>query len=282
MSDFIDLHTHSTASDGTFTPTALVHYAKTKGLRALALTDHDCIDGIKEAMAVGKEVGVEVVPGVELSAKFPNGTMHILGFFVDPSDSIFLQRLAMLQEARSQRNPKIVKKLQGLGIEITYDEVVAASGGGQVGRPHFASVLMEKGYVKTIAEAFEKYLKNGGPAYVEKDRFSPEESIALIHEAGGVAALAHPFTLHLPVEEMERVLERLTRAGLNGVEVYYSIHSPEQTAQYEQLARKWGLVATGGSDFHGEFKPKIDLGVGTGDLQVPYSVLEALRQRVRK
>ena len=195
MSDFIDLHTHSTASDGTFTPTKLVHYAKTKGLRALALTDHDCIDGLKEAMAAGKDVGVEVIPGVELSAEFPNGTMHILGFFVDPSDPIFLQRLATLQEARSQRNPKIVKKLQDLGVKIAYEEVVAASGGGQVGRPHFAQVLMEKGYVKTIGEAFEKYLRNGGPAYVEKERFSPEGSIALIHEAGGVAVLAHPLYL---------------------------------------------------------------------------------------
>jgi len=279
MNDRIDLHTHSTASDGTYTPSDLVHYAKTKSLRALALTDHDCIDGLKEAMAAGKEIGVEVIPGVELSAKFQNGTMHILGFFVNPTDPIFLQRLVTLQEARRQRNPKIVQKLQDLGVKITYDEVVAASGGGQVGRPHFACVLLKKGYVKTIAEAFEKYLRDGGPAYVEKERFSPEESIALIHEAEGVAVLAHPLTLHLPVGELDPLLERLVKAGLDGVEVYYGIHTPEQTAQYERLTRKWGLVPTGGSDFHGEYKPKIDLGVGTGDLQVPYSILEELKQR---
>ncbi len=275
----IDLHTHSTASDGSYSPTDLIRYAKTKGLRALALTDHDCVDGLQEAIDVGKKMGLEVIPGVELSAKFPNGTMHILGLFVNPSDPIFLQRLAVLQEARSQRNPKIVKKLQDLGIKITYDEVVTASGGGQVGRPHFARVLMEKGYVKTIGEAFEKYLKNGGTAYVEKERFSPAECITLIHKAGGVAILAHPFTLYLSVEELDRLLEQLTPTGLDGLEVYYSVHTPEQTAQYEQLARKWGLVATGGSDFHGEYKPKIDLGVGTGSLQVPYSVLEELKRR---
>jgi hypothetical protein len=275
----IDLHTHSTASDGSYSPTDLIRYAKTKGIRALALTDHDCADGLQEAMAAGKETGVEVIPGVELSAKFPNGTMHVLGLFVNPSDPIFLQQLAVLQEARSQRNPKMVKKLQDLEIKITYDEVVAASGGGQVGRPHFARVLMEKGYVKTIGEAFEKYLKNGGPAYVEKERFSPEECITLIHKAGGVAILAHPLTLGLPFEQMDELLERLTTAGLDGMEVYYSVHTPEQTTQYEQLASKWGLVATGGSDFHGEYKPKIDLGVGTGNLQVPYSVLEELKRR---
>jgi predicted metal-dependent phosphoesterase TrpH len=277
----IDLHTHSTASDGSYSPADLIRYAKTKGIRALALTDHDCVDGLQEAMAVGKEIGVEVIPGVELSAEFPNGTMHILGLFVNPSDSVFLQRLATLQKARSQRNPKIIEKLRDMGIKITYEEVTASSGGGQVGRPHFARVLMKKGYVRTISEAFEKYLKNGGPAYVEKERFSPEECITLIHKAGGVAVLAHPFTLYLSVEELDRLLEQLTPTGLDGVEAYYSVHTPEQTAQYEQLVRKWGLVATGGSDFHGEYKPKIDLGVGTGSLQVPYSVLEELKRKVK-
>jgi predicted metal-dependent phosphoesterase TrpH len=185
----------------------------------------------------------------------------------------------VLQEARSQRNPKIIKKLQGLGIKITYDEVVTASGGGQVGRPHFARVLMEKGYVKTIGEAFEKYLKNGGAAYVEKERFSPVDCITLIHKAGGVAVLAHPFTLYLSLEELDQLLGQLTSTGLDGLEVYYSVHTHEQTAQYGQLARKWRLVATGGSDFHGEYKPRIDLGVGTGNLQVPYSALEELKRR---
>jgi predicted metal-dependent phosphoesterase TrpH len=275
----IDLHTHSTASDGSFSPVKLIRYARTKGLRAVALTDHDCIDGLEEAIAVGNEIGVEVIPGIELSAKFNNGGMHILGYFVNPSDPVFLQRLSMLQEARRQRNPKIVKKLQDLGMNISYEEVVAASGGGQVGRPHFAQVLVNKGFVRTIAEAFEKYLRNGGSAYVEKDRLSPEESIALIHEAGGVAVLAHPFTLHLPVDQLDPLFERLVQGGLDGLEVYYSVHTPEQTAQYERLAERWGLVKTGGSDFHGDYKPKIDLGVGMGDLQVPYSILEELRQR---
>ena len=279
MNEIIDLHTHSTASDGTYTPAELIRYAKAKGLRALALTDHDCIDGLDEAVSVGREVGVEVIPGVELSAEFPNGTMHILGFFVDRTRAAFLQRLATLQEARRQRNPLIVKKLQDLGLEITYDEVVAASGGGQVGRPHFARVLMQKGYVRTNGEAFERFLKKGGPAYVEKARFSPEESIALIHEAGGVSVLAHPFTLHLPAEELDPLFERLAKAGLEGVETYYSAHTAEETLRYERLAREWELVTSGGSDFHGANKPNIDLGIGTGSLHVPYSVLEELRRK---
>lgn len=277
--DIVDLHTHSTASDGTFTPRALVEYAKTKGLRALALTDHDCVNGIEEALKTGREIGIEVIPGVELGAEFSNGSMHILGFFVNHTHSSFLENLARLQEARRERNPKIVKKLQDLGMKITYDEVVAVSGGGQVGRPHFARALVEKGYVKTIAEAFERYLRDGGPAYVEKFHFSPEKCIRLIHEAGGLAVLAHPQTLHLSAENLESLLGRLAEFGLDGMEVYYSLHNPGDIHLYEKMARKWGLVPTGGSDFHGAHKPLIDLAVGTGHLSIPYSVLEELKQR---
>lgn len=279
MNDRIDLHTHSTVSDGTYTPEELVRYAKEKGLRAIALTDHDRIDGIAEAEAVGRKVGVEVISGVELSADFLDGAMHLLGLFVDRTASSFLQRLAVFQAARRERNPKIVKKLREMGFNITEEEVEAAAKGGEAGRPHFARVLMEKGYVQSIAEAFERYIGDRGPAYVRNPQPSPEACIALIHEAEGVAILAHPNTLRLPVEKLGLLFERLAKAGLDGIEVYYSTHTPEETARYERLAAEWNLAKSGGSDFHGEHKPQIDLGVGRGTLRVPHSLLEDLRRR---
>jgi predicted metal-dependent phosphoesterase TrpH len=279
MNDRIDLHTHSTVSDGTYTPAELVRHAKEKGLRAISLTDHDTIDGIEEAEAVGREVGVEVIPGVELSADFSEGAMHLLGLFIDRTAPSFLQRLAVFQAARRERNPKIIKKLQEMGFKITEEEVTAAARGGQAGRPHFARVLMEKGYVHSITEAFEKYIGDGGPAYVKKYQPSPEECIALIHEANGVAVLAHPNTLRLPDDKLNGLFERLVKTGLDGIEVYYSTHTPEETARYERLADTWNLAKSGGSDFHGNHKPQIDLGVGKGTLRIPYSLLETLRRR---
>lgn len=277
MNDRIDLHTHSTVSDGTDTPAELIRYAKEKGLRAIALTDHDSIDGINEAQSVGREVGV--IPGVELSADFSDGALHLLGLFVDRGALPFLERLSVFQAARRERNPKIVQKLQEMGFKITEEEVTAAAGGGQAGRPHFARVLMEKGYVHSITEAFEKYIGDGRPAHVEKPQPTPEACIALIHEANGVAVLAHPNTLRLSDDKLNGLFERLVNAGLDGIEVYYSTHTPEETARYERLAAEWNLAKSGGSDFHGEHKPQIDLGVGKGTLHVPYSLLETLRRR---
>jgi len=279
---WIDLHTHSTASDGSFTPTELIRYAVTKRLGALALTDHDCVDGLNEAAAEGERLGIEVIPAVELSADHPEGTMHILGFFIDRRHEGFCGRLRRLQEARKERNPKIVQKLQGLGLNITYDEVVAASGGGQVGRPHFAKVLVQKGYVSSMQEAFERYLKRGAPGYVEKFRFSPQEVIAAIHDAGGVAVLAHPFTLYKePSPMLEPLLGVLTENGLDGMEVIYSTYSEGQSRYYRELAEKFHLLPSGGSDFHGAHKPGIDLGVGMGRLQIPFELLEPLRKKAR-
>ncbi len=277
---WIDLHTHSTASDGSLTPLELVRYAAEKKLRAMALTDHDCVDGLDEAVAEGERLGIEVIPSVELSADHPNGTMHILGFFVDRRHDGFCGRLRRLQEARRERNPKIIQKLQALGLKITYDEVAAASGGGLVGRPHFAKVLVQKGYVSSMQEAFERYLKKEAPGYVEKFRFSPQEAIAAIHEAGGVAVLAHPFTLYKDNSvPLDPLLETLSEAGLDGMEVSYSTYSEEQMRYYRERAAKYHLLPSGGSDFHGDHKPGIDLGVGRGRLQVPFDWLEPLRKK---
>lgn len=279
---WIDLHTHSTASDGSLTPLELVRYAAEKKLRAMALTDHDCVDGLDEAVAQGERLGIEVIPAVELSADHPDGTMHILGFFVDRRHEGFCGRLRRLQEARRERNPKIIQKLQALGLKITYDEVVAASGGGQIGRPHFAKVLVQKGYLSSMQEAFERYLKKGAPGYVDKFRFSPQDAIAAIHEAGGVAVLAHPFTLYKDNSgALDPLLEALSQAGLDGMEVIYSTYSEEQARYYREKAEKYHLLPSGGSDFHGAHKPGIDLGVGQGRLKVPYELLEPLRKKAR-
>ncbi|MDL1970133.1 MAG: PHP domain-containing protein [Candidatus Desulfofervidaceae bacterium] len=274
----IDLHTHSTASDGSFTPKELVSLAKEVGLKAVALTDHDTVAGLEEFMQAGEKLGIETVPGVELSAHFEKGTLHILGYFLDFKDKYLLTELQKFQKARTERNPKIVKKLQDLGIPITYEEVVAASGGGQVGRPHFAKVLLAKGIVKSFDEAFERFLKKGAPAYVEKERIYPKECIELLLHAKGIPVLAHPFTLYLDNEALEAFVKQLKDWGLGGIEVYYTEHTPKQVAFYLSLAQKYDLCITGGSDFHGKNKEEIKLGFGYGNLRVPYRILEKLKE----
>lgn len=279
----IDLHSHSTASDGSMTPTELIRHAMTKDISAIAVTDHDCIDGLEVAIAEGKRHGIEVIPGLEISADFDHGTMHILGFFVDWQSESFGKQLDRLKEARRQRNPQIVEKLNEVGLNLTYEEVVAASGGGQVGRPHFAKVLVQKGYVASFEEAFQRYLKKGAPGYVEKFRFSPQKSIEIIHQAGGVAVLAHPFTLGFsPAALEEGAMKDLVQAGLDGIEVYYSKNSPKDTQFYLNLSKSLELLPSGGSDFHGTHKPDIDLGVGRGDLCVPSVLLDSIRDRARQ
>jgi predicted metal-dependent phosphoesterase TrpH len=277
--DRVDLHTHSTASDGTLRPSEVVRQAAGHGAAAIALTDHDSIDGVAEAVAEGARLGVEVVSGIEISAEFGPGTMHILGLFVDPAAPAFSAGMARMQAARRQRNPQIIERLQAAGVSITYDEVVAASGGGQVGRPHFARVLIDKGYARDMNDAFDRYLKRGARAYAERFRFAPAESIALIHQAGGVAVLAHPATLGLAPEGLRAELARLTAAGLDGLEVSYSAHSVADEARLRLLAQDLGLAESGGSDFHGAHKPDIRPVIGRGHLAVPVAVLEELRRR---
>ncbi len=278
--ELIDLHAHTTASDGSLTPAELVGLAAGIGLKAVAVTDHDNVDGLPEALAKGREIGLEVVPGVEISAEYKPGTMHILGYLVDPEAAGLGPRLNELQEARRNRTPKIVAKLRELGLDITVEDIQAAAGGLQVGRPHFAKVLQDKGYAASFNEAFDKYLGKGAPAYVDKFRFSPAEAVGLIHEAGGLAVLAHPFTLRQDdPAELEEMIVGLKNDGLDGLEVYYSEHTPEMTRLYLELAARHGLLPTGGSDFHGDNKNGISLGRGRGDLAVPYELLAALKRK---
>ncbi|MEI6124977.1 MAG: PHP domain-containing protein [Pseudomonadota bacterium] len=275
----IDLHTHSTASDGSLSPAALVAYAQEKKLKAIAITDHDTVEGVQEALDAGQSSGIEVVPGIEISGEYPDSTLHILGYYVDYLDVQFLENISILQKARADRNPGIVKKLQGLGLRIELDEIIEAAGGGQVGRPHFAQVLVQKGYVKTPREAFERYLAKGAPAYSDKFRFPPEEAIAHIRSAGGIPVLGHPSTLNRStIAGLESVVQELVGYGLMGIEVYYSDHTGPQIKLYEELAAKHNLLITGGSDFHGKSIKGIDLGSGKGSLHVPYACLAKMKK----
>jgi len=274
----VDLHLHTTASDGVLSPAEIVRYAKAKGLQAIAITDHDTIEGCEEGLREGERIGFEVIPGIEISAEHSPGSMHILGFFLDIHHPLLNERLEYLQKARAERNPKMVAKLNQLGIEITYEEVLKASGGGQVGRPHFANVLLEKKYVRNFQEAFERYLKKGAPAYVDKFRFTSKEALHFIHEAGGVAVLAHPNTLGVNrYSELEKLVLQLVDEGLKGIEVYYPEHSTVEVGQYKNLADRYGLLSTGGTDYHGIEKNELDIGVGRGEMKLPYSIVENMK-----
>jgi len=280
---YVDLHLHTTASDGVLSPSEIVRYAKAKGLQAIAITDHDTIDGCEEGLSEAERIGFEVIPGIEISAEYSPGSMHILGFFLDIHHPLLNERLEYLQKARAERNPKMVAKLNQLGMEVTYEEVLKASGGGQVGRPHFANVLLEKKYVRSFQEAFDRFLKKGAPAYVDKLRFTSKEALHFINEAGGMAVLAHPNTLGVNrSSELEKLILQLVDEGLKGIEVYYPEHSAAEVAQYKTLADRHSLLSTGGTDYHGIEKNELDIGVGRGEMKLPYSIVEnmkALRNR---
>lgn len=264
---FIDLHTHTTCSDGTLTPEALVQYAKEKTLKAVAVTDHDTASGNKRALKEGEKISIEVVPGIELSAICDKGTMHVLGFFVDSTNGTLMKATAFLQEKRRERNLKILEKLQEQGMHIERDDFLENA---YLGRPHIARKLVQAGYTTSIEEAFQKYLKKGESAYVNREKLSEEETVETVVKAGGIPVLAHPVTVFDP----EKAIERLIPLGLKGLEVYYPTHSPEDTAYYQKLAEKYDLVMTGGSDFHGLHKPDIDLGC----MNIPAHLLDALKK----
>ena len=273
-----DLHMHTVHSDGTFTPTQLIELAKRQGLSCVALTDHDTLSGVEEAQATGSRIGVEVIAGIEISAICDPGTMHILGYFIDPQSKKLQQKLEEIQDARRQRNPMIIEKLRASRVDITLEEVEQESGGGQIGRPHFARVLVRKGYVKNFEEAFDKYLAKGTLAYVDKRKFTSRDSIQMITEAGGVASLAHPITLKLGGKAFEQKLDQLKSEGLKGLEVYSSCQNTEEAAQYKKTADRLGLFVTGGSDFHGANKPDISLGwMGDGAL-IPYETIDEMKK----
>lgn len=278
----IDLHTHSTASDGTFSPSELIHLAKREGLKALALTDHDTTRGLPEAYEAAREEGIPFLCGVEISVKFNGpGHFHLLGYFLSPELPPLEETLKALQEARKRRNELMVEKLRALGVEITLTELEEIAK-GEIGRPHFARLLVEKGYVRTPDEAFEKYLRKGAPAYVPKALLEPKEAIEKILQAKGIPVLAHPITLKLTPTELSNYLRELKELGLRGVEAYYSEHNRDFTNFLLNEAQRLGFLITGGSDFHGANKPNIRLGRGFGNLRVPETCFLNLKQALER
>lgn len=278
----IDLHAHSTASDGSDTPGELVELAARVGLSGVALTDHDTIEGLSEAQQVAEEQGVRLVPACELSCEIPHGTMHLLVYFLDDGPGPLQDRLAALQHGRSTRNEQIVELLQANGLGITLEEILAEAGGGSVGRPHLAAVMVRKGYVPSIQEAFDVWLAKGRPAYLGRDRLTPEEAVSLAHASGALAVLAHPTSLELGPEPLEKFVAYLSDLGLDGIESEYGRFSPDERAGYRRLAERHGLCPTGGSDYHGRYKPDLALGTGYGDLAVPDEFLQELEGRLQR
>jgi predicted metal-dependent phosphoesterase TrpH len=280
--DLCDLHTHSTASDGTARPAEVIRMAKQVGLRAVALTDHDTLDGVPEAAHEAKHMGIEFIPGCEISLDGVPGTFHMLGIGVDPANRVLAERLDFVRKGREGRNAEVVEKLRALGHDVTIEEVAAEAGGDVIGRPHFARVLVKRGVVKDFKDAFERFLGKGRAAYADRDRLPLPDAIAAIHGAGGAAVLAHPYTiaLHAPAE-FEKWLCETRAAGLDGIETVYTEHSAADVLHYRELARRCGLLESGGSDFHGDNKANTDVGTGKGGLRIPYAFWEALRDRAR-
>ena len=277
---FVDLHTHSSASDGALSPAELVRKADAERLAAVALTDHDTIDGLAEAIdAAGELPELSFVSGVEISAKLPEATLHVLGLAIDPDGRDLRELLERLLAARNERNPKMIAKLQQMGVDISLDEVTAvARGGGEtahehlvVGRMHMAEALRRKGHVRTTKEAFDKYVGDRAPAYVDKERLTPKQAIEAVHGAGGIAAIAHPAQLKCRNRaQLERIVRGLIHSGLDAIEIYHCDHTPEQTREYLDLAKRFDLGITGGSDFHGQARADAVL----GRPRVPLSVLD--------
>ncbi len=273
--DTIDLHTHSTFSDGTFTPLQLVKYAEEKGLKAFAITDHDTTEGIKEAKSI--ETNVEVISGVEISTRYDKKEIHIVGLYVNENDADLNKQLKYYREKRVTRNFEILEKLNSLGVDITIDDVKESCTGDVISRAHIAKALVSKGFVGSYTEAFDRYLGDNKCAYVPRETLNYKESMELITKAGGVPVLAHPLLYKMSDTNLENMMVKLRQKGLKAVEVYYSTHSNSDTQHVMAMANRVGLIYSGGSDFHGATKPKIDMGTGMGKLAVPYEILEKIR-----
>lgn len=277
----IDLHVHTTASDGTYTPSEVVDLAKKIGLTAVAITDHDTVNGLDEAKDQAQKIGIEFIDGIEISADFEI-EMHILGYFINPKDRSLLNALNILESFREERNPKIVKKLQLMGYKITMEEVISAANGNIIGRPHIAKVLVDKGYFSNTKEVFDKLLSYGKPAYVKKDKLHPKDAIEIIKGSGGISILAHPHKFLYLDDSIENILIELMDYGLDGIEAIHSEHSIQEKNRLMEVAEKLSLIITGGSDFHGKNKEDIHLGTGKNNIAISDEILERLKERVTK
>jgi hypothetical protein len=273
----IDLHAHTRFSDGSLTPTELVELAVHEGLRAIAITDHDTVDGLAEALAAGERLGVRVVPGVEVNIEHDQVTMDVLGYFLGgcPNDQL-RERLAELRRYRDERNARIVARLDELGLPLDPEDLAALAENGAVGRPHIGEAMRRRGYVGSISEAFERYLRRGAPAWVDRRRLSLGSALRLLRGSGGLPVLAHPGILRTDEGGLERIVRDAARLGLAGIECYYPLHDGEATARFLALAARYGLAPTGGSDYHGSVKPKARLGAGFAGARFPDELLDGL------
>lgn len=274
----IDMHVHSSASDGTFAPSALLAEAKKAGLSAMALTDHDTMDGIEEAAAAAKELGVELVPGVEFSTEYHGHEIHVLGYYVSPEYPRLKAKLEEFRDFRATRNVRMVKRLQEEGFSITMGQLTEKFPDSVLTRAHIARYLCETGQIADIRTAFAEYLGENCRCYIQRPKISPTEAVTLIREAGGLAVLAHPVLCQLSEEELRQLILEMKEAGMCGLEAVYSENSESDERHMRRLAEEFGLLVSGGSDFHGKNKPDIKLGVGKGNLYIPYGFLQAFKE----
>lgn len=276
--NYIDLHVHSTASDGTFTPARLVQYAIQKGLKAIALTDHDTFAGLEEAFSEAQGTSLELVPGIEFSTEYQGKDIHILGLDINWQQPHIKEAMATFQDARIHRNEEMADRLRKLeGIDISMAQLKERFPDAVMTRAHFGQYLLEKGYVKTVQEAFVRYVGDTCPCFVPRSRITPLQAVELILKADGIPVLAHPLLYHMTDEALETLVKKLKNHGLIGLEAIYSTYQGLDESNMRRLARKLDLKISGGSDFHGSIKPQIDLGTGKGNLKIPYEVLKNLR-----
>ncbi len=277
----IDLHVHSTVSDGTVDPNQIPELAKNAGLQALALTDHDTTEGLEAFYNAGKLHNIETVPGVELSASWYHSSVHIVGLFIDPESTHLKQFLKSVIDQRHKRNERIIKKLSSLGFKITVADWIQEAGNNVPGRPHLASLLVKRGFFPDIKSVFSELIGNNAPGYEPRVQPRPEEAISIIHKAGGVAIWAHPYAMRLvPFSTLKKAGLTMKGYGLDGLETYYSHFTEEETKNAHRFAHQYNLLESGGSDYHGDNTPGVELGRGLGSLNVPYEVLEKIKRHL--
>ncbi len=274
----VDLHTHSTASDGTYTPSELVDYAASKDLAAIALTDHDTVDGLEEAIRQGEKYPeLEVVPGIEYSTVRNGRDVHVVGLYIDYKSRTYRDSLQGFINSRIERNRKMCQKLTDAGMPITFEELVKENPGAVITRAHFGKLLLKKGYITSIKEAFDRFIGDHCPCYVPREKITPQMAIEQILSAGGVPILAHPVIYGLGKDALDELVHELKDAGLVGIEAIYGTYTAQDERDIKALAGKYDLLISGGSDFHGENKPHIDLGCGTGRMTIPFETLEQIK-----
>ncbi len=278
----VDLHVHSNKSDGSFSPEELVSYAIEKGLSAFALSDHDTTEGIEAAVQAAKGTGIEVIPAIEFSTEYEGKDIHILGLYIDYSGKEFKKYLKDFQDSRDLRNRKMCEKLTEHGVPVTYEEMREYFPGSVLTRAHYAKYMWEKGFVKSMSEAFDRYIGDHAPCFLPREKVTPMQAVELILRAGGVPILAHPVLYHLSDERLDKLVAQLKGVGLAGIEAIYSTYTSSEERQMRALADKYDLLISGGSDFHGTTKPNLDLGCGYGKLCIPYDILENIKEYRRK